>query len=166
MWYYVICHLNRKILVRFVYDLVFFASMRNKTDGFFPPQVSMDIQKWTSYCGLGIIGSCFRQRHDRPNQNEQSANNQAQPVILDTAHMGKIDVRFKSQKCCHYLWTFLFGFQIVNHRETFRPCQRLFFGNLWVLFRNMRPIILLQSSAQERIWFFESLIYLSFQSRF
>ena len=48
----------------------------------------MEIQKWTDYCGLGIIGQCFRKRYDRPVQQNESMENQQQPVVLDTSHMG------------------------------------------------------------------------------
>ena len=51
----------------------------------------MEIQKWTDYCGIGIIGCCFRRRFNRPAQKNQDTDNQTQqPVILDTAHMGMV----------------------------------------------------------------------------
>ena len=49
----------------------------------------MEIQKWSSYCGLGIIGSCFRRQYQRPLHDENNHQEQP-PVIFDTAHMGKI----------------------------------------------------------------------------
>lgn len=51
----------------------------------------MEIQGWANYCGLAVIGRCFGQRYERPNQIEQDVVRTEQPVILDTAHMGKFN---------------------------------------------------------------------------
>ena len=49
----------------------------------------MEIQKWADYFGIGIIGCCFRKRHNGQLEKDHAeGSQQQQPVILDTAHMG------------------------------------------------------------------------------
>ncbi|XP_065055787.1 SPRY domain-containing protein 7-like [Rhopilema esculentum] len=78
----------------------------------------MEIQKWSSYCGLGIIGACFRRQYQRPLHDENNHQEQP-PVIFDTAHMGNECVIVKNGKRICGTGAALSNAQIVQDKSYF-----------------------------------------------
>ena len=80
----------------------------------------MSLSKYVNYCGLSVIGCCFRShRGFLPGSVYDGQDSKAEdnPIILDTSHMGRSSLLFKTLQYLIIYTRFQLGNNVVCQRN-------------------------------------------------